>query len=122
MAYQINGIFYSYDYTGLIKEIKNEIEEGLLNNSDIIYIIRGEKRKLCNYKPIIDYYTKMDIESMYDEPEEYLCKEDYSNEEWTSLLKERADVIEQYEKDKNNLETVTVLAIIMEMEQWNSVD
>ena len=45
----------SYDYTELINEIKEEIEEGLLKMNDIIQVLRGDRLNNL-YTPIIDYY------------------------------------------------------------------
>lgn len=45
---------FSYDYTELINELKEDIAEGLTN--DYIYIVRGEYLEAIKYAPIVDYY------------------------------------------------------------------
>lgn len=45
---------FSYDYTDLISELKEDIAEGLAN--DYIYIVRGEYLEAIKSAPIIDYY------------------------------------------------------------------
>lgn len=45
---------FSYDYTKLINELKEDIAEGL--TSDYIYIVRGEYLESIQSAPIVDYY------------------------------------------------------------------
>ncbi|GAA5416184.1 hypothetical protein Pryu01_01216 [Paraliobacillus ryukyuensis] len=55
---------FSYDYDRLLSELYSDLEEGLIDKTDMIKIVRGEKYS-NEYYPIIDYY--------YDdeEPEEH---------------------------------------------------
>lgn len=53
---------FSYDYTELINELKEDIAKGLTN--DYIYIVRGEYLEAIQSAPIVDYYYEPDqIES-----------------------------------------------------------
>lgn len=45
---------FSYDYSDMIKEIKADIEDGLVGKE--IYIVRGEYNELLETCPIVDYY------------------------------------------------------------------
>lgn len=45
---------FSYDYTELINELKEDIAKGLTN--DYIYIVRSEYLEAIQSAPIIDYY------------------------------------------------------------------
>lgn len=55
---------FSYDYTELINELKEDIAEGLTN--DYIYIVRGEYLEAIKYAPITDYYYEPEqIENGY---------------------------------------------------------
>ena len=52
---------FSYDYNELIKELEEDIEEGLTD--DYIYIVRGEYNEVMDKCMIIDYYyTAEEIE------------------------------------------------------------
>lgn len=54
-----NGNFkISYDYSELIKEIKMDILEGLLD--EYIYIVRGDFIEALGTSPVIDYYYTAD--------------------------------------------------------------
>lgn len=45
---------FSYDYSDLIEELEEDIEEGLTD--EYIYIVRGEYNEVMGKCPIIDYY------------------------------------------------------------------
>ncbi len=56
------------------------------------------------------------------EPLEVLYNRDeYSQEEWDSMEKERKQLLEQYRKDEPTFEKASVLAVLTEMEHWNSI-
>ncbi|WP_026667684.1 hypothetical protein [Butyrivibrio sp. AE2005] len=56
------------------------------------------------------------------EPLEILYNRDeYSQEEWDSMEEERKHLLKQYRKDEPTFEKATVLAVLTEMEQWNSI-
>ena len=43
-----------YDYSDLIKEIKEELEDGILKPDSIVQILRDKTQSV--YHPIIDWY------------------------------------------------------------------
>lgn len=45
---------FSYDYSDLIEELEEDIEEGLTD--EYIYIVRGDYNDILEKCPIIDYY------------------------------------------------------------------
>ena len=45
---------FSYDYSELIEELEEDVEEGLAE--DYIYIVRGEYNEVMGKSMIIDYY------------------------------------------------------------------
>lgn len=52
---------FSYDYSDLIEELEEDIEEGLTD--EYIYVVRGPYNEILEKCPIIDYYyTSEDIE------------------------------------------------------------
>ena len=52
---------FSYDYSALIEELEEDIEEGLTD--EYIYIVRGPYNEILEKCPIIDYYyTAEEIE------------------------------------------------------------
>ncbi|NLG16675.1 MAG: hypothetical protein GX556_05020 [Fibrobacter sp.] len=47
----------SYDYSILIREIQEELEEGVLSESDFVQILRApEPLRGLEYRPIVDWY------------------------------------------------------------------
>lgn len=121
MAYNMNGLNFSYDYSELIEEIKQELEEGLLKNDTLINIVRSDEGFQINpdsvYYPIIDYYTLNSYEVMCELYNGASKIEDYGEEN----LEELKNDLEQYKKDEKNFELCTVCAVITEMEQWNNI-
>lgn len=56
----------SYDYTNLLKELKNDLYEGLISSNDVIKVVRGDS--VSNYCPIIDYYyNDEELKEKYEE-------------------------------------------------------
>ena len=46
----------SYDYTILIREIREELEEGVLSESDFVQILRAnDPLQGLGYRPIVDW-------------------------------------------------------------------
>lgn len=45
----------SYNYIPLMREIKEEIEDGVLHPDDVIQIVRSDY-DILGYRPIIDWY------------------------------------------------------------------
>lgn len=58
MSVNIGGLNISYDYEDLINEIKQDLDEGLLKEDQVISIERGFNKGLSEigYAPIIDYW------------------------------------------------------------------
>ena len=83
--------------------------------------MREEDERLQGYKPIVDYYypcPALDI----NVPLEFLYNpEEYTPEEWEQMKQEHEKWLVQYNKDKANIEKASVLAVLTEMEQWNSI-
>ena len=123
MAYELNGENISYDYEELIAELKSDIAEGLIDTSSIINIVRRPNPKLTrvNYTPIVDYYYPRTLMELTEPLEVLYNRDEYSQEEWDSMEEERKQLLEQYRKDAPTFEKATVLAVLTEMEQWNSI-
>ncbi len=123
MAYELNGENISYDYEELIAELKSDIAEGLIDTSSIINIVRRPNPKLTrvNYTPIVDYYYPRTLMELTEPLEVLYNRDEYSQEEWDSMEEERKQLLEQYRKDEPTFEKATVLAVLTEMEQWNSI-
>ncbi|MEI2419454.1 hypothetical protein V6O07_04215, partial [Arthrospira platensis SPKY2] len=49
----INGQLISYDYTDLINEFTEDLNEGILSLSDTVFIVRNDSKP---YKYIIDWF------------------------------------------------------------------
>ena len=45
---------FSYDYEELLDELRSELDEGLIKENDVLFIVRGNE--VSGYYPIIDYY------------------------------------------------------------------
>jgi hypothetical protein len=65
----------SYDYEGLLNELKGDLTEGLIEMDGMIKVVRD--KKVSGYQPIIDYY--------YDNNDP---REDYEEMEVSEVLKE----------------------------------
>jgi len=50
-----NSIKYSYGYEALLGELTEDIQEGIISESDTIKVVR-ERRVRGGYSPIVDYY------------------------------------------------------------------
>ncbi|WP_079709935.1 hypothetical protein [Paraliobacillus ryukyuensis] len=71
---------FSYDYDRLLNELHSDLEEGLIDKTDIIKIVRGDKYS-NEYYPIIDYYyddeeteehyAELSVERVISEMEQY---------------------------------------------------
>lgn len=101
----------SCDYTDLIQEIKEELEDGILKPDSIIQVLRDTKSNSV-YHPIIDWYysedkivedTKMEFDDTEKEKE---FKREY---------------ISRYINDKPKLQLITVSAMLVEMEDMNKI-
>jgi hypothetical protein len=65
----------SYDYEGLLNELKDDLAEGLIELNGMMKVVRD--KKVSGYQPIIDYY--------YDNNDP---REDYEEMEVSEVLKE----------------------------------
>lgn len=65
----------SYDYEGLLNELKSDLTEGLIELNGMMKVVRD--KKVSGYQPIIDYY--------YDNNDP---REDYEDIEVAEVLKE----------------------------------
>lgn len=45
---------FSYDYEELLGELRSDLDEGLIKENDVLFIVRGNE--VSGYYPIIDYY------------------------------------------------------------------
>ena len=45
---------FSYDYEELLDELRSDLDEGLIKENDVLFIVRGNE--VSGYYPIIDYY------------------------------------------------------------------
>lgn len=100
----------SYNYSELIQELKEEIEDKILKPDDMIQVLRD--KSYSDYHPIIDWYYSddkviEDTEIEYDDTEEDI---EYKRE-----------YLERYVGDKPFLEQNTVTAILVEMEDMNKI-
>ena len=123
MAYDFDGKKYSYDYDELIRELLDDLSEGLIRNDTAISILRSESAIRINnntfYYPIIDYYYPEayqdgSLTSIYN-------RDEYTDNEWAELEIEYNDGLRQYLTDKPNLKDCTVSEVLREMRQWNDV-
>lgn len=91
----------SYDYTEFLKELYEEIEDGILTKEDTIQILRNEK-SLAGYHPIIDWY--------------------YNHEMMLKVLPQLPEATkEDYEKNRSALTEITVENCVREMYAVNKL-
>lgn len=123
MAYKIDGMNVSYDYSELIMELKSDLAEGLLNTSSFINIVRAPNPKLMgvNYIPIVDYYYPNTLIELTEPLEVLYNRDEYTDEEWENMEEERRQILKKYRQDEPFFEKATVLAVLTEMEQWNKI-
>ncbi len=121
MAYEVNGIKYSYEYNDLIEELQAGLDEGLIELSTIILILRAKDARVpeIDYRPIIDYYYPDDYKN--NNMEALYNREEYTDNEWEKLKADYKDGYEQYLRDEPYLEKASVLAILTEMKLWNDI-
>ena len=101
---------FSYDYSDLIQEIKEELEDGILKPDSIVQILRDETQSV--YHPIIDWYYSEDkiVEDTTIE---------FDDSESDKELKR--EYISRYLDDKPRLQLMTVSAMLVEMEDMNKI-
>lgn len=124
MAVLVDGFRFSYDYSELLSEIREDLMQGDFSESDFIYVVRGEERKVTpnfSFRPIVDYYTKKEF-SAYSKPEpDAALRHVYDDEEWEEYVQQHKAFAEQLSVDKESIEQGTVLAVLTEMEEYNGI-
>lgn len=124
MAVLVDGFRFSYDYSELLGEIREDLMQGDFSESDFIYVVRGEERKVTpnfSFRPIVDYYTKKEF-SAYSKPEpDAALRHVYDDEEWEEYVQQHKAFAEQLSVDKESIEQSTVLAVLTEMEEYNGI-
>ena len=101
---------FSYDYSDMIQEIKEDLEDGILKPDSIVQILRDETRSV--YHPIIDWY--------YDDKkvvEDTTIEFDDTEED----KQFKREYISRYIDDKPRLQLMTVSAMLVEMEDVNKI-
>lgn len=86
----------SYDYEDLIKELNEELRDGILQPDSFIQILRNDKGFIVDWN--------------YDEQHMEWLKDELPKKIW-----------KQYEKDKPNLESVRLKDVLEEMVEVNSI-
>ena len=94
---------FSYDYSDLIQEIKEDLEDGILKPDSIVQVLRDETQSV--YHPIIDWYYS----------------EDKIVEDTTIEFDDTEKYISKYLDDKPRLQLITVSAMLVEMEDMNKI-
>jgi len=103
----------SYDYSILIREIQEELEEGVLSESDFVQILRApEPLQGLGYRPIVDWFYDVDTMRKMASPE---FMEDEEDDE------DRKEMVRDYFRDFKHLKTICVSDLLAEMEEWNRV-
>lgn len=124
MAVLVDGFRFSYDYSELLSEIREDLMQGDFSESDFIYVVRGEERKVTpnfSFRPIVDYYTKKEF-SAYSKPEpDAALRHVYDDEEWEEYVQQHKAFAEQLSVDMESIEQSTVLAVLTEMEEYNGI-
>ena len=101
---------FSYEYSDMIKEMKEELEDGILKPDSIVQILRDETQSI--YHPIIDWYYSED-KNVEDTTIEF------DDSESDKELKR--EYISKYLDDKPRLQLMTVSAMLVEMEDMNRI-
>jgi|GEM_PF-2300473 len=123
MSYTVNGYHISYDYKELIIELQDLLELREITESAIINIVRDASRDIAGtgYHPIIDFYLPGAEKEVYEPLENLYIREEYTDDEWNKMLADRDSMIRQYENDLPKFEKASVLAVLTEMMQWDSL-
>lgn len=102
----------SYDYSELLKEIHEELEDGMVSLNTYIQVLRSKKPVYQDYRPVIDWYYD-DMVQMQDFETDIFDSEKTKKK----LIKER----EEYLATKSQLESIKVGELIFEMEYHNQI-
>lgn len=96
---------YSYDYSEMLEELKEELQDRELTLDDNIQVLRADQPIYELYRPIIDWYYNNNI--MVD-----MLAEN---------LKECEQIKQDYKRDKSKLESMKVADVINEMKTHNNI-
>ena len=103
----------SYDYSILIREIQEELEDGVLSESDFVQIMRApDPLPGFGCHPIIDWYY--DVKTMREMASPEFMDDEEDDEE-------RKEMVQNYFRDFEHLETIGVSDFLAEMEEWNRI-
>lgn len=114
MSIIINGMHYNWDYSELIKELKEEISYSKKYEQEFKYIqiLRTEKPKFGDYRPIINYYYTDDRMKLIYKPDVFDNREE---------LLEKKNMELQYMSVRPNLELVEIEKVLEEMHKVNAL-
>lgn len=105
----------SYDYNGLISELREELQIGTLCEADAIQVLRGEPIDVSEgklYYPIVDWY--------YDD-ENMIELATITMMDTEDDIEEKQDILRHYNSVKKFLQELLIVDVLAEMEEWNSV-
>ena len=113
----------SYDYSELIQELTEDIDDKILTENDTIQILRGKNigpvthygvPKIIAYKPIIDWYYDQDTMAsiMAEDPTDMLRDDD---------VVDCGKIQSDYEKNAPLLEDITVKDCLFEMKSMSGI-
>ena len=103
----------SFDHSILICEIQEELEEGVLSESDFVQIMRApDPLQVLGYRPIVDWYYDANTMREMASPE---FMDDEEDDE------DRKEMVRDYFRDFKHLKTICVSDLLAEMEEWNRV-
>lgn len=99
----------SYDYIILIREIQEELEEGVFSGSYSVHILRApDPLPGLAYHPIVDWYNGRDTVRELAVPEFGDDEED---------IADRKKMVRDYFRDFEHLEKIGVADLLAEMEE-----
>ncbi len=96
----------TYDYQELIDELKDEVGTGSLTKDEVIQVLRSDKSDKEGYAQILDWYYNDATLTIELEPDPEDSKED---------AKDKLLLREQYLEDKEQLEQISVEAVLEEI-------
>lgn len=103
----------SFDYSILIREIQEELEDGVLSESDFVQILRApEPLQRIEHRPIVDWYY--DVNTMREMASPEFMDDEEDDEE-------RKEMVQNYFRDFEHVETICVSGLLAEMEEWNRI-
>ena len=118
-------MYISYDYSGLIEELKGEIEEGLIDQEGNLLILRSAEAVDMGeegpYHPIIDYYLEDFEKSIKSEIAELEREAQNGPSDSDSMLKQSRKLLRLFEKDKKRLERMSVNEVLYEMYEHDRI-